>query len=57
MNQPFLRMKLTRVRIPRVSHTLRGKVAGEAQKRLHFSSAYGNVDLWNTLESRGVKAL
>jgi hypothetical protein len=25
------------------------------KKRLHFSSAYGDVDLWNTLESRGVK--
>jgi hypothetical protein len=33
MNQPSLRMKLTRARISRVSDTLRGKVAGEAQEK------------------------
>jgi hypothetical protein len=38
-----------------VSHTLRGQAAARHKKRQHFSSAYGNVDLWNTLESRGVR--
>jgi hypothetical protein len=42
---------------PRQVDPLRGSCRRGTRKGLHFSSANGNVDLWNILESRGVKAL